>query len=70
MERKKLGDIINELKGCKFELIYNKQVLPTDYLGWPFEEDMDREVLGIKSLVRDTQLETFLDCAIFVGEKI
>lgn len=70
MRHRKLGDIISGLQGSKFEIIYDKQVLPTDYLGQPFEEDMNREVLGIKPLVRNTQIGSFLDYAIFVGEKI
>ena len=70
MEHKKLRDIIYDIRGTSFELIYNKEILPTDYHGFPFEEDMDREVLGVKTLIKNTEVGGFLDYAIFVGDKI
>ena len=70
MERKKLRDIIGDFRGTSFDLIHNKEILPTDYLGFPFEKDLDREILGIKPLVRNTEIGGFLDYAIFLGEVI
>ena len=70
MEHKKLRDVIYDLRGTSFDLIYNKEILPTDYLGFPFEKDMDREVLGIKPLIKNTEIGGFLDYALFLGEVI